>query len=896
MVRGGSIDVGDVMERASVCLNMEARKADNVGVCLNLEARKADNGRINEENTGKAEGDTPGEVRMPMGGTDRIPHSGVASVRGLPIGVVDGRSPVALENEAYTNEKRKVRLEIPMTLPRDGRGYTKCSPLAATLGFGGQQLKCLMDPDSNTSIVDLRILKACYPDASINDSVQMSIHGVGKACTMGWVVLPVTLNAKDADGPVDVELDVEFHVMKDFTPGLLLGLDTMIDYDIDLCLSALEGSVRSYKFALDAPYRPFKSVLVKTTKKVTVPGRTATVIPVHSAMASGFDYVIDPFYTAMKGVTCGPQLPKGIADSTLSKMVYVNDSDHPLVLDKHQAIARATMATVDTRIVETALRMDWADLVKPSTRTRDVGAKAPVAFDLDALQRKAQGSSSGPLEAAHGATWFAADRCYEDELCFSADGREKPRRPRSIPDADAARIAATAPRRQPFDTVTVPPDDPEMEIPSVELHNGEVATRALEDIADSDIIIDPALDEDRRQDLLGLVRTYLASFSNGTRLGKVRGFAATIPLKPGSAAPPPQPNRPQGPAKRHVVDDFIDQMLSWDVIEDSASPTGAGIVLVQQNGKWRFCVDFRLLNEVTVGDSYPMLRADYVFSAMGGKRFFSTLDCLKGYHPLELDEKDRSKSAFITHRGLYQFKRLPFGLKNATAIYQRFMDQLLGSLHCTAALVYIDDVIVYSETWPEHMAHLRQLLEAAAKYGLTFSLPKCRFGFKELTMLGLGLSRYGLHTIADRVRAVLDLEAPKTMRELHRMLGMFGYYRMFMRNFAKVAAPLNELKKRDPDAKSKDYSSKLPIPWSDECQAAYDELKNRLSSAPVLAHPRYDRPFILYTDASNISFGAVLAQMWTKEDYAMAADDGAEAAITHVMEADFDWDAAYSAD
>jgi hypothetical protein len=118
-------------------------------------------------------------------------------------------------------------------------------------------------------------------------------------------------------------------------------------------------------------------------------------------------------------------------------------------------------------------------------------------------------------------------------------------------------------------------------------------------------------------------------------------------------------------------------------------------------------------------------------------------------------------------------------------------------------------------------------------------------------MLGLGLSRYGLHTIEDRVRAVLDLEAPKTMGELHRMLGMFGYYRMFIRNFAKVAAPLNELKKRDPDAKCKDYSSKLPIPWTDECQAAYDELKHRLSSAPILAHPRYDRPFILYTDASN---------------------------------------------
>jgi hypothetical protein len=404
------------------------------------------------------------------------------------------------------------------------------------------------------------------------------------------------------------------------------------------------------------------------------------------------------------------------------------------------------------------------------------------------------------------------------------------------------------------------------------------------------------LDADRKQDLLGLLKTYIASFSKGSRLGKVRGFKASIPLKEGSNAPPPQPNRPQGPAKRKVVDEFIEQMLSWDVIEDTSSPTSAGIVLIKQNGKWCFCVDFRLLNEVTVGDSYPMLRADYVFSAMGGKRFFSTLDCLRGYHQLELDEQDRWKSAFITHHGLYQFKRLPFSLKNAPAIYQRFMNQLLGCLRWIAALVYIDDVIVYSETWPEHIAHLRQLLDAASKCGLTFSLPKCRFGFTELTMLGLGLSRYGLHTIEDRVRAVLDLEVPKTMAALHRMLGMFGYYRMFICNFAKVAAPLNELKKRDPDAKSEDYSSKLPIPWTDEYQSAYDELKHRLSSAPILAHPRYDRPFILYTDASNISFGAVLAQVWTKEDYAMAEDDDSEPATTHVMDTEFNWAAAYSED
>jgi hypothetical protein len=855
MVRDGTIDVENIECRAAFCLNLQ----------------------------------TSGDEKI--GPTAQGPDKARAAMPGPVAGTGDDRDTGGTAQET----PRRIRLDIPMAIPRDGRNYTKCSPLSATVTCGRQKQKCLMDPDSNTSIIDFDLFRKSFPDAEINESVQISVHGVGKSSTMGWSVLPIIVHARDAIGPVDLELDVEWHVMRDFKPGLLLGLDTMIDYDIDLCLSELTGSTRGFKFGLDIPYRPFRSVLIKTSHRVVVPGRTATVIPVQSAMAPGFDYVVEPFYTAMQGITCGPQLPKGIADSSMTKMVYINDTEHPLILDKHQPIATATMATVDTRVVDTNLRVDWADLIKPSTsRNLPVGTKAPAAFDLEALQAKITAGSTWTLEAAHRAARLEDEQCYENELCFTSHGREKPRRPRSIPDADVARIAQSAPRRLPDDEFAVPIDDPEMEIPSIQLPDDpHGAPDDLGTISDDDIQIDPRLDPERRSDVLRLVREFISAFSKGDRLGKVSTFKADIPLH--GPAPPPQPNRPQGPAKREIVDQFVEQMLRWDIIEDSGSPTAAAIVLVKQNGKWRFCVDFRLLNDVTIGDSYPMLRADYVFSAMGGKRFFSTLDCLKGYHQIEVEEQDRWKTAFVTHRGLYQFKRLPFGLKNAPALYQRFMDHVLGSLRWTAALVYIDDVIVYSDTWTEHLGHLRQLLAAAAQCNLTFSLPKCRFGFTELTMLGLGLSRYGLHTIKDRVKAVLDIARPETLGDLHRMLGMFGYYRMFIRNFAKIAAPLNALKKRDASASGPGsvYSSKQPLVWSDDCQSAFDDLKDRLSSAPILAHPRFDRPFILYTDASNVSFGAVLAQVWTKDDYAMADDDAKP--TTCCVEA-VDWNTAYAED
>jgi hypothetical protein len=309
---GGTIDGGDIEHRASYCMNLEAANDEKA-------SRKV-----------KGAGGSQAASRDPTINEDKKLDGGTVETSKREVsGGHDGRT----KGGGDANGPRRVRLDIPLALPRDGRNYTKCAPLSATVSFGAENTKCLMDPDSNTSIVDFDRLRASYPDVVINDSVQISVHGVGQASTVGWVVLPVTFHARDASGLVDVEVNVEWHVMRNFKPGLLLGLDTMIDYDVDLCLSKLEGSTHGYKFALDVPYRPFKSVLVKVSKRFVVPGRTATVVPVRSAMVPGFDYIVEPFYATMEGIMCGPQLPKGLADAGLQALVYVNDTEHPMVLD-----------------------------------------------------------------------------------------------------------------------------------------------------------------------------------------------------------------------------------------------------------------------------------------------------------------------------------------------------------------------------------------------------------------------------------------------------------------------------------------------------------------------------------------------------------------------------------
>ena len=311
----------------------------------------------------------------------------------------------------------------------------------------------------------------------------------------------------------------------------------------------------------------------------------------------------------------------------------------------------------------------------------------------------------------------------------------------------------------------------------------------------------------------------------------------------------------------------MNQLLAWDVIEPSKSTTASPVVLVWQNNKWRFCMDFRQLNSITIGDAYSMLRSDYVFSTLAGSKYFTLLDALKGDHQVEIEEADREKTAFVSYKGLYQFKRLPFGLKNAPAQFQRLMDKIIGGLRWQAALVYIDDLLIYSTTWQDHLSHLETIMKAAQDAGLVFSLEKCSFGFCDVKLLGHSLSRYGLHTLSEKVTSITSLAPPKTMGELHRLLGMFGYYRAFIHQFAKIAWLLNDLKKSSGIGPKQEncrtnYNSKQPIQWSSECQVAFDELKHRMCNAPILAHPLFDRPFILYTDASAEAFAAVLCQFW----------------------------------
>ena len=313
-----------------------------------------------------------------------------------------------------------------------------------------------------------------------------------------------------------------------------------------------------------------------------------------------------------------------------------------------------------------------------------------------------------------------------------------------------------------------------------------------------------------------------------------------------------QPYRRQNPAVRREMAQ-VQQMLTSNVIRPSNSPWASPVVMVRKkDGSLRFCVDFRQLNAATVKDAHPLPRIDDLLDALHGAKWFSTLDLKSGYWQVPITEQDKAKTAFRTSSGqLLEFNQVPFGLCNAPATFSRLMDRVLAGLHWETCLFYLDDIIVFSSTWEEHLAQLRQVFERLRHASLKLGADKCTFAAKEVSYLGHRVTEEGLLPDSSLLAAIREIPPPKTATEVRSFLGLAGYYRRYVKNFAAIAAPLHALTRKD-----------AVFHWSEECQTAFDQLKTLLTTSPITAFPDFSQAIRLYTDASTAGLGAILAQVW----------------------------------
>ena len=299
-----------------------------------------------------------------------------------------------------------------------------------------------------------------------------------------------------------------------------------------------------------------------------------------------------------------------------------------------------------------------------------------------------------------------------------------------------------------------------------------------------------------------------------------------------------------------IIDEHVDKMLANNICEPSISPWASNVVLVKKSdGSLRFCIDYRQLNSLTVKDSYPLPRIDTCLDALGGAKFFSTLDLRQGYWQVENDPETADKTSFVTRKGSFRFKVLPFGLSNAPAIFQRLMNLVMRGLTWEACLVFLDDIVVMSTTFEQHLERLKAVFGRLKSANLKLKPSKCKLFQLRVKFLGSIVSADGIEPDPDKIKAITEWPIPTTLTELRAFVGLASYYRRHVEGFSNIAKPLSDLTRKG-----------RPFIWGPDQQAAFETLKDCLVNYPVLAPPLPEGKYIIDTDASDFAMGAVLQQ------------------------------------
>lgn len=306
---------------------------------------------------------------------------------------------------------------------------------------------------------------------------------------------------------------------------------------------------------------------------------------------------------------------------------------------------------------------------------------------------------------------------------------------------------------------------------------------------------------------------------------------------------------------RDEVRDQISKMLSQGIIRPSESAWSSPIWVVPKKAdasgkaKWRLVVDFRKLNEKTYDDKYPIPNINDVLDKLGNCQYFTTLDLASGFYQVETDPIDIPKTAFNVENGHYEFLRMPMGLKNAPSTFQRVMDNVLKDLQNSVCLVYLDDIVVFSTSLQEHIINLEKVFERLRESNFKVQLDKSEFLKLETSYLGHIISRDGIKPNPDKITAIQNYPIPTTPKEIKQFLGLVGYYRKFIPDFAKVTKPLTQCLKK---------GRKIVI--NSEYTQSFEKCKALITNDPILQYPDFTKDFILTTDASNVALGAILSQ------------------------------------
>ena len=332
-------------------------------------------------------------------------------------------------------------------------------------------------------------------------------------------------------------------------------------------------------------------------------------------------------------------------------------------------------------------------------------------------------------------------------------------------------------------------------------------------------------------------------------LPPLRGIEHQIDLIPGASLP----NRPayrSNPQETKEIQRQVDELISKGWVRDSMSPCAVPVILVpKKDGTWRMCSDCRALNNITIKYRHPIPRLDDLLDELHGACYFSKIDLKSGYNQIRIREGDEWKTAFKTKYGLYEWLVMPFGLTNAPSTFMRLMNHILREFIGKFVVVYFDDILIYSTSLDLHIDHLKSVLTVLRKEQLYANLEKCIFCTNHVVFLGFVVSSKGVQVDEEKVRAIQEWPTPKSVTEVRSFHGLASFYRRFVKDFSTLAAPLNEVLKKN-----------VGFKWGEKQEEAFNVLKQKLTNAPILALPNFQKSFEIECDASNVGIGAVLMQ------------------------------------
>ncbi|KAK1615888.1 hypothetical protein QYE76_021405 [Lolium multiflorum] len=332
-------------------------------------------------------------------------------------------------------------------------------------------------------------------------------------------------------------------------------------------------------------------------------------------------------------------------------------------------------------------------------------------------------------------------------------------------------------------------------------------------------------------------------------LPPIRGIEHQIDLIPGASLPNRAPYR-TNPEETKEIQRQIQVLQDKGYIRESLSPCAVPIILVpKKDGSSRLCTDCRSINNITIRYRHPIPRLDDMLDELSGSIMFSKVDLRSGYHQIRMQLGDEWKTAFKTKFGLYEWLVMPFGLTNAPSTFMRLMNEVLRAFIGRFVVVYFDDILIYSKSLEEHLDHLRAVFNALRDARLYGNLEKCTFCTNRVAFLGYVVTAQGIEVDPAKIEAIENWPQPKTVTQVRSFLGLAGFYRRFVKDFGSIAAPLNELTKKD-----------VPFVWGDAQQDAFMILKDKLTHAPLLQLPDFNKTFELECDASGIGLGGVLLQ------------------------------------